>query len=80
MLVMKEIGESKVLSRGFCIIGSGAISEDYSAFHSASESNKQNPRDRTLDLPFFFRYKHTTSLENQFSPAQGETLPYRVAR
>ena len=41
-----------------------------------SESNKQNPRDRTLDLPFFFRYKHIPSLKNLPSPAPNESLPY----
>ena len=35
---------------------------------SAPESNKQTPRDRTLDLPFFFRYKHIPSLKNLPSP------------
>ena len=28
-----------------------------------SESNKQNPRDRSLDLPFFFRYKDLPSFK-----------------
>ena len=41
----------------------------------ASESNKQNPRDRTLKLPFFLRYKHITSLKNHSLLARGETLP-----
>ena len=27
-------------------------------FHTAPESNKQNPQDRTLDLLVIFRYKH----------------------
>ena len=43
---------------------------------SVSESNKQNPRDRNLDLPFFFRYKHIPSLKNLPSPAPSESLPY----
>ena len=30
------------------------IPENYNAFSSASESNGQNPGDRTLDLPIFF--------------------------
>ena len=33
-------------------------------------------RDRTLDLPFFFRYKHIISLKNHLSLAQSESLPY----
>ena len=40
------------------------IPENYNAFCSAFESNEQTSRDRTLDLPFFCRYKHTTSLKN----------------
>ena len=46
------------------------------ALCSVSESNKQNPRDRTLDLPFFFCYKHIPSLKNLPSPAPNESLPY----
>ena len=30
---------------------------------AASESHKQNPPDRTIDLPFSFRLKHTASLK-----------------
>ena len=41
-----------------------------------SESNKQNPRDRTLDLPFFFRYKCIPSLKNLPSPAPNDSSPY----
>ena len=44
--------------------------------HTAPESNKQNPRDRTFDLPSFFRYKHVTSLKTHLLLAQGESLPY----
>ena len=33
-------------------------------YHTAPELYKQNPRDRTFDLPFFFLYKHITSLES----------------
>ena len=32
--------------------------------------------DRTLDLPFIFRYKHVTSLKNVPSSAPRESLPY----
>ena len=42
----------------------------------ATESNKQNLRDRTLELPFFFCSKTITSLQNHLSLAQGESLPY----
>ena len=40
------------------------------------EPNEQNLRDRTLDSPFFFRYKHITSPKNHHSLTQGESLPY----
>ena len=43
---------------------------------TSKASNKQNPRDRTLGLPFFFRCKHITSLKNLPSPAPNESLPY----
>ena len=43
---------------------------------SASKSRKQNLRDRTLDLPFFFRLKHITSLKGLPLPALSESLPY----
>ena len=52
------------------------IPENCNAFCSASEPNKQNPPDRTLDLPLFFRYKHIISHKNLLSLAQGESLPY----
>ena len=52
------------------------VTENYNAFSSASESNKQNPRDRTLDLHLCFRYKHIVSLESHLSFAQAESLPY----
>ena len=46
------------------------------SYSSAPESNKQNPLDRTLDLPFLFRYNHITSLKNVPSPVPRESLPY----
>ena len=49
---------------------------DVRSHSSAPESNKQNPRDRTLDLPFFCRYKHIPSLKDLPSPAPNESLPY----
>ena len=49
---------------------------DERSHSSAPESNKQNPRDRTLDLSIFFRYKHIPSLKNLPSPAPNESLPY----
>ena len=36
------------------------VPENYIVFCSASQSNKLNPRDRALDSPSFFRYKHIT--------------------
>ena len=41
----------------------------------ASESNEQNPQDRTLDLPFFFRYKHIPSLETTFLLHKARVCP-----
>ena len=35
-------------------------------YHPALELNKRNPRDRTLDFPFFCRYKHKILLETTF--------------
>ena len=43
---------------------------------STPGSDKQNPPYRALDLPFFFRYNHITSLKKPFSPAPSESLPY----
>ena len=40
------------------------------SYSSASESNRQNPPYRTIDLPFFFRYKHLNFLKNVSSPDQ----------
>ena len=52
------------------------VRKNYCAFCSAAESNKQNSEDRTLDLPTCFRYKHITSMENDFSLVHGKSLPY----
>ena len=52
------------------------IPENYSAFCSASESNKRNARHRIVDLPFFFRYRHITALKNHLSLAQGESFSF----
>ena len=52
-----------------------SIPENYNAFCSTSESNKHNPRDRTLGSPSFCRNKHITSLKNHISLAIGEMLP-----
>ena len=52
------------------------IPENYKAFCSASESNKQNPRNKTLDLTSFSNYKHRTSLKNHLSLPEAESLPY----
>ena len=51
------------------------ILENYNASCSATESNKPNPQERTFDLPFFFRYKHITSLKKHLSLARSERLP-----
>ena len=49
--------------------------ESNSAFCLASESNKQNTRDRTLDLPSFFLYTHITSLKNRFRLHKARVCP-----
>ena len=79
-------GKSKVLSSGFCLFGSEAKQRALQFLHiycsdershsTAPESNKQNPRGRTLDLSFFCRYKHIPSLKKLPSPAPNESLPY----
>ena len=42
------------------------IPENCNTFCSASESYKQNPQDRTLDLPLFFCHQDITSLKTTF--------------
>ena len=49
---------------------------DECSHSTVPESNKQNLRDRALDLSIFFRYKHMPSLKNLPSPAPNESLPY----
>ena len=49
---------------------------DVRSHSTAPESNKKNPRDRTAHLPFFFRFKHISSLKNLPSPAPNDSLPY----
>ena len=46
------------------------------SYSSAPESSKQNPPDRSLDLPYSFHYEHINSLKNLPSPAPSESLPY----
>ena len=64
----KKKDKSKVLPRGFCLFDSEAEQRALRLLHiycsdvrsnsSAPESTEQNPRDRALGLPFFFRLKH----------------------
>ena len=85
-LKRKKKGKSKVLSRGFCLFDSETeqralqflhiYCSDLRSHSSAPESNKQNPRDRTLDLPFFFRYEQIPSLKNFPLAALKGSLPY----
>ena len=80
------MGKSKVLSRGFCSRDSEAEQRLLQFLHiycsivhsysSAPRSIKPNPWDKNLHLPFFFCYKHLTSLKNLPSPAPNESLPY----
>ena len=82
----KEKGKSKILSRGFCLRDAEAeqralefvhiYCSNLNSYSSAPESNRQNPPYRTMNLPSFFRYKHTTSPKNVPSPAPSENLPY----
>ena len=81
----KKKGKSRVLSGGFCLRDSAADQRVLQSLHIycsnansyalAPESNKQNPPNRTMDLPFFFRYKQITSLKNLLSPTPSENLP-----
>ena len=83
VLITKEEG---FLSRGFCLFDSGTEQRALQFLHiycsdirnhsSAPESNKQNSRDRTLDLSIFFRYKDIPSLKNLPSPEPNESSPY----
>ena len=50
--------------------------QNCNALCSVSESNKQNLRDRTLDLALFFHCKHLSSLKSLPSPAPNESSPY----
>ena len=80
------MGKSKALSRGVCLFDSETeqralqflhiYCSDVRSHSSSPESNRQNPRDRTLDLLIFFRYKNVPSLKNLPSPAPNESLPY----
>ena len=82
----KKKGTSTVMSGGFCLRDSGIEQRTLQFLHiycsnvnsycSFPESNEQDPPDRTLDLPFFFRLKHTKSLKNPPSSAPSESLPF----
>ena len=81
----KKNGKCKVLSGGFVYViqkpsrGITILAIFYCSnenSYPAPESSKQNPPDRTLDLPFFFHYEHITSLKNLPSPTSGESLPH----
>ena len=74
----KKRGKSKLLSGGFCLRDSEAEQRalqflhiyclNFNSYSSAPESIRQNPRDRTMDLPFC--YKHMTSLKMSLHPHQ----------
>ena len=75
----KKKGKSKVSCGGFCLRDSEAeqralqlldiYCSNVDSYSSAPESNKQNPPDKTLDLPFF-RYNHIISHKSISSPHQ----------
>ena len=80
----RKKGKSKVLSCGFCLRDSEAEQRTLQFLHiycsnvgsysSTPESNRQNLPYRTMDLPFFFRYEHITSLKNVPSPTPSERV------
>ena len=82
----KKKCKSKVLFRRFCLRDSEVEQRasrflhihcsNVNSYSSAPESNRLNPPDRTMDLPFFFRYKHITSLKSLPLPASSESLLY----
>ena len=82
----KKKCKSKVLSGGFCLRDSEAEQKAFQFLHiycrhinkysPTAESNKQNPPDTALDLPFFFRYKYIVFPRNIPSSAPSEKLPY----
>ena len=84
----KKKGKSTVLSGGLCLRDSEAEQRASQFLHiycshvksysSAPELNKQNPQDRTIDLPFFFRYKHITFLKCVSWPALSDSLLYSL--
>ena len=49
--------------------------ENYNAVCSASESNKQNTRDRTLDLLLFFHYEYINFLKTSFRLQKARVCP-----
>ena len=67
----KKKGKSEALFGGFCLRDSEAEQKALQSLHifrsnvnshsSAPDSKRQNQQNRTIDLPFFFRYKHITS-------------------
>ena len=71
----KRKGKSKVLSLGFCLRDSEAeqralrflhiYCSNVNSYSSTPESKRPNPPDSAMDLPFFFRYKHLTSLKHK---------------
>ena len=85
-LRQKMKGKSQILSYGFRLRDSEAEQRVLQFLHvcclnvrshsSVPESKRQNPPDINIDLPFFFRYGHITSLSNVPSPAPSESLPY----
>ena len=80
----KKKGKSKILSRGFCLRVQKPSREPYNSYIFIAQmqlilcsSVKQTKSaDRTMDKPFFFRYKHLTFLKNVQSPAPSESLTY----
>ena len=85
----KKKSKSEVLSRGFCLRDSEDKQRELRFLHihcsnvnsysSAPESHRPNLPDRTMDLPFFIRYKHLTSIKNVPLLAPSESLPYCIS-
>ena len=85
-LKLKKKGKPKVLSGGFCLRDSKADQRKLKFLHiyylnvnnycSAAESDMQNPRGGTSDLPFYFDLKHITSLRHFPSLVPSDSLPH----
>ena len=67
--------ERRLVNLKFCLVDVAALIQELCDNCFILVLNRQNPRDRTFNLPFYFRCKYISSLESHLSCTRREFVP-----